>query len=175
MPCNVCWGSTGLSTYHLGLIHLGLSFDAPLLPVKKPRWLTHWPSDVTPYGDIGSTLTQIVASRDVNLCWLIIKHVLWHSPESNSTSSAYEFNPWYAFGITHSNLLPHPTGANGLINDGYITYIHYHRNSYIQNKTNPIKIGNLPGTALLSGFQINWIRQCFSKCSFINCKHPKWL
>ena len=33
----------------------------------------------------------------LNQCWLIIKSVLWHSPETNFTKSAHKLNPKYVF------------------------------------------------------------------------------
>ena len=52
---------------------------------------------------IWSTLFQVMAccltapSHYLNQCWLIIECVPWHSPVSNITKSAHEFNPSHAF------------------------------------------------------------------------------
>ena len=61
-----------------------------------------WPSDAIWRQWTGSTLVQVMAyclmapSHCPNQCWIIIKGVLWHRPESNFSRSAYELNPWHA-------------------------------------------------------------------------------
>ena len=58
----------------------------------------HWP---------GSPLAQVMAccltapSHYLNQCWLIIKCVLWPSPENNFTRCADEFNPLTCVGRLH--------------------------------------------------------------------------
>ena len=62
-----------------------------------------WPSDAIWWHRSGSTLTQIMAcclktsSHYLNLCWLIINRVLWHSPETNFTGSSQDTNLWHEF------------------------------------------------------------------------------
>ena len=68
----------------------------------------------------GSALAQVMAccltapSHYLNQCWLIIKGVLWHSPESNFTGNAQDINAWNEFEITILKLFPHFPGANEL-------------------------------------------------------------
>ena len=50
----------------------------------------------------------------LNQCWLIIKGVLWHSPESNFTGNAQDINSWNEFEFTISKLFPHFPGADEL-------------------------------------------------------------
>ena len=53
-----------------------------------------WHSDTIWRHRSGLTLTQLMApSHYLNQCWLNIKCVLWHSPESNFIKNAHEFNP----------------------------------------------------------------------------------
>ena len=44
-----------------------------------------------------------------NIFWLIIKGVLWHSPEWNFTRSVRQLNLWHVLKITLLKLLPHLT------------------------------------------------------------------
>ena len=48
-------------------------------------------------------------------CWFIIKGVLWHSSENNSTRSAQELILWHMFKITLLKLPPYQPKANKLI------------------------------------------------------------
>ena len=58
-----------------------------------------WLSDAIWWHRSGLTLAQIMAccltapSHNLNQCWLTIKCVLWHLPESNFTGSSHELNP----------------------------------------------------------------------------------
>ena len=56
-------------------------------------------------------------------CWLIIKRVLGHSPESNFTRwrSTHELNPWYVFNIGSALKLQHIPGVNELNFAWYIS------------------------------------------------------
>ena len=62
-----------------------------------------WPSDAIWQYSSGSPLTQVVPccltapSHYLNQCWLVIKCILWHSPESNFPRSAHEFNQNHEF------------------------------------------------------------------------------
>ena len=62
-----------------------------------------WSSDALPQHISGSTLAQIMAcclmaaSHYLSQCWLVIREVLWHSPESDFTRSAHELNRWEVF------------------------------------------------------------------------------
>ena len=80
-----------------------------------------WPSDAIWQHPSGSTLAQIMAcclmatSHYLNQCWLIIKGVLWHSPETNVTRCAYELNLQHLFEAL-LKLLPLLLKENELIN-----------------------------------------------------------
>ena len=62
-----------------------------------------WPSNIIWRHRYGSTLAQVMAcclaapSHYLNQCWLTIKGVLWHLPESNFTRSIHGCNPQYVF------------------------------------------------------------------------------
>ena len=66
-----------------------------------------------------STLVQVMAccltapSHNLNQCWLIIKGVLWHSPESNFTS-AHKLNCNMRSAILYLKSKPHLPGHNEL-------------------------------------------------------------
>ena len=63
-------------------------------------WPVHslWPRDTIWWHGSGSTLAQVMAwclmapSHYLKQCWLIIKGVHWHSPESNFARNAHELN-----------------------------------------------------------------------------------
>ena len=67
-----------------------------------------WPSDAMWWHTSGSNLTQVMAyclkapRRYLNQCRLIIKGVLWHSPESNSTGITRDVYSKNNFKITIS-------------------------------------------------------------------------
>ena len=79
-----------------------------------------WPGDTIWQHKSGSTLDQVMAwcltapTHYLNQCWLIIKGVLWHSPERNFTGNAQDINSWNEFEFTISKLFPHFPGANEL-------------------------------------------------------------
>ena len=79
-----------------------------------------WPGDAIWWQWSGSTLVKVMAcyliapSHDLNQCWLIIKSVLWHSPESSLTRNAHEPSIT-CFVITLLKWLPYLTGAIELI------------------------------------------------------------
>ena len=64
---------------------------------------TLWPSDAIWLHKSGSPLVQEMAcslmapSHCLNQCCLMIKGILWHTPESNFTRSEYVFNPQHMF------------------------------------------------------------------------------
>ena len=67
----------------------------------------------------GSTLARamaycLMASHYLNRCWLIIKGVVWHSPESNFTESAFKHNIMCSK-IILLKALPHLHWINKLI------------------------------------------------------------
>ena len=73
-----------------------------------------WPSDAIWQHRSGSTLLQVMAccltapSHYLKQCWLIIKCVLWHSPEGNFTKHVKDIYPWlqfkkYKFNITSAS------------------------------------------------------------------------
>ena len=43
-------------------------------------------------------------SHYLNQCWLIINHILWHSPQDNFTWNAQDIFPWYAFENYYFNI-----------------------------------------------------------------------
>ena len=70
-----------------------------------------------------STLAQVMAccltapSHSLNQCWFLISEDLWHSPESNFTTSAQVTILWIIF----FKLLTHHPGANELTHCGLAT------------------------------------------------------
>ena len=58
-----------------------------------------WPSDAI-LRRTGSTLVQVMAccltapSHYLNQCWLIIREILWHSPEGNFTGNDQDIYPY---------------------------------------------------------------------------------
>ena len=81
-------------TLKLGWKHIICNMAFILLQPQSANSL--WPSDAIWPHRSGSTLTQVMAccltapSHYRNQWWLIIKAVLWHSPEGNFTRSAHE-------------------------------------------------------------------------------------
>ena len=91
-----------------------------------------WPSDTRWWQRSGWTFVQLMAfclmapSRYMNQCWLIIREVLWYSPEGNYTGTAQDTHPWhqiynYQFQITVTS----PRGQWVIpVNGGYMKFEH---------------------------------------------------
>ena len=81
-----------------------------------------WPSDVIRRHKARFTLAQVMdccltaPSHYLNLCWITISEVLWHSPEGNFTGNAQDIYLWYEFEITYWRSQLHLPGANELNN-----------------------------------------------------------
>ena len=62
------------------------------------------PSDTTQWHRSGSTIAHVRAccltapSHYLNQCWLIIRGVLWHSPDGSFTRYGQDICSWYEFG-----------------------------------------------------------------------------
>ena len=90
--------------------------------ITRPQWINSlWLSDTIWWHRSGPTLAQIMASclmtpsHHLNLCWLIISEVVWHSREPNyplEKCTRYQFLEWVKF----VKLLPHLSRDNELSN-----------------------------------------------------------
>ena len=67
----------------------------PPCGITRPQWVnTLWPGDITRWHGFTSTLALVMAyyqtapSHYLNLYWLFINEVLWHSPASHFKGSA---------------------------------------------------------------------------------------
>ena len=83
------------------LLHFGIDKMLIYFSVSRNKFSTtritinsSWPWDAIWWQRSDSTLTQVMAccltapSHYLNQCWLLIRKVLWHSPESNFTAGA---------------------------------------------------------------------------------------